>query len=364
MTVAVRDVVAAVGEEFPWFWAESWDNVGLVAGDPDAPVTRVLVSLDADVATVRRAAALGVSTLVTHHPPFMDVADQVTPATSPALHAAAEARLAVISAHTNLDRAPQAAGVLLRRLELGEGRPLESAPAQEAIITVYTPEDAAEQVRDALAAAGAGRIGLYTACTFSAGGEGRFTPGDATDPHDGEPGVPTTASEIRIEAVVAPDVLPSAMARVRAAHPYEEPLITGTEALVARGVIALGRFADLETPGTLRDIADRVATHFDCTPRVWGEPDSSISRIATGTGSAASLIPDASRVGAHVLLAGEVRYHDALDAVSRGLSVVEAGHDVTEWPLVPILAAAVTRTPGLEEDLVTVDEAARGWWTP
>jgi dinuclear metal center YbgI/SA1388 family protein len=364
MTATVGDIVTAVGQDFPWQWAESWDNVGLVVGDPSAPANGVLVSLDADVRTIRRAAALGVGVLVTHHPPFMDVAHRVTPATSPALHAASEARVAVISAHTNLDRAPQAAGVLLQRLGLGEGEPLESAPAQEAVITVYAPEAAAGPVRAALAAAGAGRIGLYTACSFSAPGEGRFIPGDGADPHQGSSGAPTTASEVRIEAVVARDALAAVMAHVKEAHPYEEPLITGTDALVARGAVALGRFADLDTTTTLAGLAESVANAFDCTPRVWGEPDSSVTRIATGTGSAASVIPDVSRVGANALLAGEVRYHDALDAVSRGLSVVEAGHDVTEWPLVPILAASVARTPGLEENLVTVDEAARGWWTP
>ncbi len=117
-------------------------------------------------------------------------------------------------------------------------------------------------------------------------------------------------------------------------------------------------------PTSLAALVDQVAEVFDCTPRVWGDPASQVARVATGTGSAGSLIGAAVAADADVLFAGEVRYHDALDAVQRGVAVIEAGHDVTEWPLVPILADAVRATPGLEEGLLTVEAAQRGWWTP
>ncbi len=81
-------------------------------------------------------------------------------------------------------------------------------------------------------------------------------------------------------------------------------------------------------------------------------------RVAVGNGSAGSLVPDALRA-ADVLVAGEVRYHDALSAVAGGLSIIEAGHDATEWPLVGILARLI-RESGIE---VIEEPAATGWWT-
>jgi putative NIF3 family GTP cyclohydrolase 1 type 2 len=67
--------------------------------------------------------------------------------------------------------------------------------------------------------------------------------------------------------------------------------------------------------------------------------------------------------GCDVLVTGELRYHEALDAVSSGLSVIEAGHDATEWPLVPVLASAAASTEGLDEAVVLVDRPLVHWST-
>jgi putative NIF3 family GTP cyclohydrolase 1 type 2 len=177
-------------------------------------------------------------------------------------------------------------------------------------------------------------------------------------------GEPTSDDEVRIEAVCPPGTAAAVLSAVREVHPYEEPLITFSEALLSRGDVAIGRYADLDEPSTLSEVVGRVAEEFGCTPRVWGEPSTSVSRLATSTGSASSMIPAVAGVEADALLAGEVRYHDALDALRRGVAVIEAGHDVTEWPLVPILADAVRETPALTDEQVIVEEPSRSWWTP
>lgn len=360
---AVRDIVARVDDAFPYAWAESWDNVGLVVGDPARPVEGVLVSLDADVPTIERAGELGANVLVTHHPPFLETPKKITPALSPALWSASCLGIAVISAHTNLDRSPLASPVLLRRLGIADGRPLETSLAQESLITVFAPVGAAQAVRDALATAGAGRISSYDGCTFSVEGAGRFAPrpeAHATvTPESGDGAV----AEVRIEAVASMDGASRIARSAAAAHPYDEPLITVTPLERHRGEVALGRVAELSTTD-LGELVSRVSAEFDCTPRVWGDARKSISRIATATGSAGSLVPSAIASGADVLLAGEVRYHDALDAMHAGLAIIEAGHDVTEWPLVPILAREITALPGFDESILTAATPTRDWWTP
>jgi len=86
-----------------------------------------------------------------------------------------------------------------------------------------------------------------------------------------------------------------------------------------------------------------------------------VARIAVANGSAGSLIADAL-ASADALVAGEVRYHDALAAVAAGLGIVEAGHDVTEWPIVTVLADAVRRASS-DSVPVTVEPPTAGWWT-
>jgi putative NIF3 family GTP cyclohydrolase 1 type 2 len=126
----------------------------------------------------------------------------------------------------------------------------------------------------------------------------------------------------------------------------------------------MGRVGRLPAGVTLDAFAQTAAATFGVTPRVWGARDSSIQVVATATGSAGSLVPAAMRSGADVLLAGEVRYHDAQAARESGLCVIEIGHDVSEWPLVPILADAARNASGLGSDAVLVDEPGAAWWTP
>lgn len=94
------------------------------------------------------------------------------------------------------------------------------------VIVVFVPaEDPAvgERVRRALGDAGAGRIGAYRACSFSARGQGRFEPDATANPFIGEPGLPETVAEDRIEAVCERRLARGAVAAMLAAHPYEEP---------------------------------------------------------------------------------------------------------------------------------------------
>ena len=86
-----------------------------------------------------------------------------------------------------------------------------------------------------------------------------------------------------------------------------------------------------------------------------------MERIAVANGSAGSLIGDALR-SADTLVAGEVRYHDALTASAKGLAIIEAGHDATEWPIVRVLADAV-REVAAGVVPVTEETPACGWWT-
>lgn len=92
-------------------------------------------------------------------------------------------------------------------------------------LVVYVPVTDAEQVRAALAEAGAGRIGNYDACSFSVRGTGRFRPNANAKPYIGSPGGVEEVEEERIEVVVTEDVLTNVLWAVKRVHPYEEPAV-------------------------------------------------------------------------------------------------------------------------------------------
>lgn len=93
------------------------------------------------------------------------------------------------------------------------------------LIITTAPEDAVEAVLDAIAAAGGGVIGAYTHCAFTNEGTGRFKPGVAANPHVGAKERLNAVDEVRIETFCRRDVAKAVVAAVRAAHPYEEPVI-------------------------------------------------------------------------------------------------------------------------------------------
>jgi hypothetical protein len=90
-------------------------------------------------------------------------------------------------------------------------------------LIVFVPPEALEALRDALFAAGAGRIGGYARCSWYAEGTGTFLGGADTSPALGEPGREERVRELRLETVFPAERQEDVLAALRSAHPYEEP---------------------------------------------------------------------------------------------------------------------------------------------
>ncbi len=86
----------------------------------------------------------------------------------------------------------------------------------------FVPREALDATRDAVFAAGAGRIGDYERCSWYASGTGTFLGGEGTEPAVGQPGVEERTAELRVETVVPGERLRAVVAALVEAHPYEE----------------------------------------------------------------------------------------------------------------------------------------------
>lgn len=93
------------------------------------------------------------------------------------------------------------------------------------LIITTAPEAAVEAVLDAIAAAGGGEIGAYTHCAFTNDGTGRFKPSAEANPHIGAKEQINAVDEARIETFCRRNRAKAVVAAIRAAHPYEEPVI-------------------------------------------------------------------------------------------------------------------------------------------
>ncbi|HET7450148.1 MAG TPA: hypothetical protein VFJ78_06090 [Gaiellaceae bacterium] len=90
-------------------------------------------------------------------------------------------------------------------------------------LVVFVPAEALDRVRDAVFAAGAGRIGAYERCSWYAEGTGTFLGGETASPAVGERGAEERVPELRLETVFPADAHDAVVSALRDAHPYEEP---------------------------------------------------------------------------------------------------------------------------------------------
>lgn len=336
----LADVIGALEAAYPPALAESWDSVGLVAGDPADEVHRVVVAVDATAAVVDEALASGAQLLLVHHPLLLRGVDTVGAHTPKGalLHRLIRGGCALYSAHTNADRAdPGVSDALAGALGLVDTRPLVPIPdtvTDKWVVMVPTADAAA--VRAALFAAGAGELGDYRECSWTVTGAGQFRPLAGANPTLGSVGDLESVIEDRVEVIAPRSVRSRVLSALRAAHPYEEPAFDVFETADVPGSRGLGRIGELERPETLREFTARVAAALPRTEwgvRAAGDPDRVVRTVAVCGGSGDSLLGTVGALGADVYVTADLRHHPADEHLrTGGPALVDVAHWASEQP--------------------------------
>jgi dinuclear metal center YbgI/SA1388 family protein len=333
-TPKTADIVGIVNKIAPMALAEAWDNPGLQIGDPAAEVTRIMVALDPAPDVVDSAISASCQLLVTHHPLIFKPLKSISTATphGAIIHKAIKAGLSIVTMHTNYDIADGGLNDLLAgKIGLSSCVPLKVTSVSELVkLVAFVPVDQLERVRTEMFPHTVMQ-GNYCDCSFAAGGIGTFTPLAGAKPFIGNAGVPEKVSEERLELLILRSQLPRAIKALLAVHPYEEPaydiypLLNEGE---KQGIGRVGRLPEalplVEYAGKLKNILAAPALRYV------GDPAARISKVALCSGSGASLLREAVRCGADVLVTGDVKYHEARDAEDLGVALIDAGHFPTE----------------------------------
>lgn len=342
----VADVVGWLDQFAPARLAESWDNVGLLWGDPAARVSRVMTCLTVTGSSADEAIQDRAELIVSHHPVLFRAVKSVradVPAGS-ILWRLARAGVAIASPHTAFDNTE--GGIndgLVRRLGLEPLGPLRQSPPGPAFkVTVFTPRTDREAVLAAAFAAGAGEIGAYRECSYSSPGVGTFFGTEDANPAVGQAGRRESVREWRVELLCPADRLAAVLAAIRASHSYEEPAIDVYPLHVEPRGPGIGRLGKLVKVQSLLEFARHVAAILGAPATQFvGDPARSIERVAIACGAGDDFLNDAARAGADVLVTGEARFHRGLEAEEHRLALIVAGHHATERPGVEDLAARI-----------------------
>ncbi len=138
MEPTLADVVAVLDGLYNPAWAESWDAVGLVTGDPSQPIKKVLFAVDPMRVVVDEAIAGGFDLLVTHHPLLLKGVNSVATTTpkGKVVHDLIKSGTALHVCHTNADNAnPGVSDALAKKLNLQDTRPLKPFPTDKVVET-------------------------------------------------------------------------------------------------------------------------------------------------------------------------------------------------------------------------------------
>ena len=331
----------------PSAFAESWDNVGLLCGDPDQQVRRILVAVDLTPAVLAEAKRRRVQMVLLHHSPIFQKIDRVIKGGNQIglTYEAIRNGMALYAMHTNLDCIEGGTNSVLAEM-LGitvNVRPLRLVRTSASYkLVVFVPTEHVELVSDTVFAAGAGRIGhqhRYRECSFRCEGVGTFHGDESTSPAVGQAGRREYVQEVRLETIVPAADLPAVLTAMRTAHPYEEPAYDLIPLELLDDRVGMGRVGQLARPVTVGTLLKRIKTGLGIKNlQLVGSEKRKVTTAAVCSGSTGDLIDDVIKSGVDFLLTGEIKHHAGLLAEQNNLSVAVAGHWSTERPGVARLA--------------------------
>ncbi len=352
--MTLDQITAALESIAPTHLAESWDNVGLLVGDPKQNITSILLTIDYTSEVAAEAEAKGCNLVVAYHPPIFSPLKRVV-SPSP-IFAAIKNGVAIYSPHTALDIAEGGTNDMLAdAVGMLDRLPLRPSPpkATQYKLVTFVPESAVGVVSQAIFQAGAGWIGKYSSCSFRAPGIGTFFGQPGSNPSVGESGHVEHAPEIRLETLVPIAKGDAVVEALLKSHPYEEPaydlvVLAPTQSVGKKLThLGMGRIGSVK-PTARSEIVNRIKRELELDHvLVAGPAEGDVERVAVCAGACGDLLDDAIAGGAQLYLTGEMRHHDAIKAAKAGLTVVCTLHSNSERAVLKRLKNRLDQTPGM-----------------
>lgn len=329
----IKDVIAVLEAYAPAPLQESYDNSGLMVGEPDTHCTGALITLDITEEIIHEAAYTGCNLIIAHHPIWFQARKRLNgeDLVSRCILLAIRNNIALYSIHTNLDNVQHGVNqVIARRLGLTRLQILDPKPATLAKLEVYVPVTHTEELLAALFAAGAGRIGHYAECSFQTNGKGTFLPLEEANPFSGVIGIRENAEEVKVEVVFPVWEKNKILKAMYQAHPYEEVAwqLFRTENSIA--AFGSGMVGEWEEAISKTEFLEKVREAFGTGGiRYSDKKGDAVRKIALCGGAGSFLIPNALRAGADALVTADVTYHKFFEGEDR-MMILDIGHFESE----------------------------------
>lgn len=344
--MTIKDVTSYLTTIAPPAYQESYDNSGLITGDPSWEVTGALIALDCIEPVVEEAIAGGANLIIAHHPILFRGIKKLTGANyvERTLIKAIRNNVAIFAIHTNLDNVSDGVNrKIAEKIGLVNTHVLQPRSDTLSKLVTFVPEKKAEPVLEALHEAGAGQIGNYKNCSFRITGKGAFMPGEGTNPHIGTKHKLEIVDETRIEVIFPSWLKTNVLHALLKSHPYEEVAYYVTPLTNENQEVGSGMVGELPEPLEPMQFLKRLKDSMDLSLiRHTRVPDKKVRKIAVCGGSGSFLLPKAIQAGADVYVSADFKYHEFFDADDR-IVIADIGHYESEVYTKELLKEILTK---------------------
>lgn len=329
----LKEIITLLETLAPTAYAEDFDNVGLLVGNPENQITGVLVCHDALENVVDEAIAKNCNLIVCFHPIIFSGLKKITGKNyvERVVLKAIKNDIAIYALHTALDNHPDGVNkIFCDALGLINTKIL--IPKQNFIrkLVTYTIPENAEQVRNALFEAGAGNIGNYENCSFNSQGIGTYMGNEKSKPEIGNRFEFVENKEIKIEVTFEKNLESKILQALFSNHIYEEVAYEIYELQNSHQNIGLGMIGDLKTPMEEKDflllVKDKMQAEGIRHSQFTGK---SIKKVAVLGGSGSFAIKNAIAAQVDVFLTADLKYHNFYEAENQ-LLLADIGHFESE----------------------------------
>jgi len=319
---------------------EHYDNAGLIAGNPDWECTGIICSLDATEEVLKEALIKNCNLIVAHHPIIFGGLKKINGKNyvEKTIITAIKNDIAIYAIHTNLDNVIEGVNGKIAKL-IGLKNSSILLPKTNSLKKLFTfvPVDKAEEVRNAIFAAGGGYVGNYSECSFNAEGTGTFKAGEGTDPYVGKQGQQHQEKEIRVEVIIPAWLEGKIVRAMKKAHPYEEVAYDVMNLSNNHPQIGAGVIGELEQPMEEKEFLNLLKSVFQLSiVRHTSLLGQTIKRVALCGGAGSFLISSALNAGADIYITADIKYHEFFDANSR-MVIADIGHYESEQFTIDLL---------------------------
>jgi dinuclear metal center YbgI/SA1388 family protein len=329
----LKEITRFIESVAPLALQESYDNSGLLIGNPADEVSGILITLDITEAIIDEAISKNLNLIVAHHPIIFSGLKKLNGKNyiERCVAKAIKNDIALYAAHTNLDSV--FGGVnskICDKLKLQNCQILAPVSGFLKKLVTFVPIADAEKVRKALFDAGAGNIGNYDSCSFNQSGLGSFRGNERTNPYVGEKNQLHFEEETRIETVFPKHIQTHVIQSLLNAHPYEEVAYDIYPLDNEFNQAGIGMIGELHSPADELEFLQKVKETFHCPvvkhTQLLGKP---IRKVAVCGGSGSSYLSKAMAQKADIFISGDFKYHQFFDAEQQ-LIIADIGHFESE----------------------------------